>query len=260
MLIHWEFLILSGIFGLIIGSFLNVVATRGLAGESLLRRSACPTCETQLRWFELIPLVSFIFLKGRCRTCHAPISWWYPFIEVLTATTYVSIACTVPIHYLAATLFCASALIVTIRTDGEQMLILDSCSRWMIPVCWLCSWLGWLPLTITDSILGSVLGWGCCEAIRRIYAARAGREGLGAGDRELLGFLGALHGPLGTWIIIAISSIGSLIYVLCMIAAGRIHPQKFRTHEIPFGVALAITGLSMLIVPWRVILHVQSIF
>ena len=75
--------------GLAIGSFLNVVILRLKAGQSLLGRSKCPACQKTLSWFELIPLVSFFWQKGRCRSCQAPISWQYPVVEFSTGLLFV---------------------------------------------------------------------------------------------------------------------------------------------------------------------------
>ncbi|MBI5728531.1 MAG: prepilin peptidase [Candidatus Magasanikbacteria bacterium] len=79
-------------FGLSIGSFLNVVVYRTRARQSLSGRSQCPTCKSQLKWYELIPLASFLFLKRRCATCRANISWQYPLVEVGVALAFLSLA------------------------------------------------------------------------------------------------------------------------------------------------------------------------
>src|SRR3990167_4615259 len=79
-------------FGLIIGSFLNAVIYRLPRGISLLhpKRSFCPSCQHSLAWWENLPVLSWIFLKGRCSHCHAPISWRYPLIEVITAFLFLA--------------------------------------------------------------------------------------------------------------------------------------------------------------------------
>lgn len=79
------------LYGLIIGSFLNVVALRFESGETLGGRSHCPRCQALIRWYDNVPLFSFLFLRGRCRTCHAGISWQYPLVELGTGLLFAAI-------------------------------------------------------------------------------------------------------------------------------------------------------------------------
>ncbi|MBP9711763.1 MAG: prepilin peptidase [Candidatus Pacebacteria bacterium] len=87
------FIFLFFIFGLIIGSFLNVVVSRYNTKRTLAGRSACMSCATQLRWYELVPLFSYFALRGRCRTCSTRISMHYPFVELTTGLIFVGIFC-----------------------------------------------------------------------------------------------------------------------------------------------------------------------
>lgn len=82
---HTLFIIFTGLFGLIVGSFLNVVILRMNTGKTLGGRSMCLSCNKKLEWYELIPLVSFIIQRGRCTKCHSKISWQYPIVEAITA-------------------------------------------------------------------------------------------------------------------------------------------------------------------------------
>lgn len=85
----WFFIIFAAVLGLIIGSFLNVVILRYNTGRSLGGRSGCLACSQSLRWFELIPVLSFLFLGGRCRNCQTKVSWQYPLVELATAGLFV---------------------------------------------------------------------------------------------------------------------------------------------------------------------------
>src|SRR3989344_7766265 len=78
------------IFGLIIGSFLNCLIWRLYKNESLMGRSCCPKCGQQINWYDNIPLLSFIFLKGKCRRCHQAISWQYPIVELVTGALFLT--------------------------------------------------------------------------------------------------------------------------------------------------------------------------
>jgi leader peptidase (prepilin peptidase)/N-methyltransferase len=87
---EWAVVVLAGVFGLLVGSFLNVVVYRAPLGLSVSTpRSFCPTCDRQLAWWENVPVVSWVGLRGRCHTCHEPISVRYPLVELATSTTFV---------------------------------------------------------------------------------------------------------------------------------------------------------------------------
>src|SRR5690606_13178057 len=118
-----ELLLLTILF-LCWGSFLNVVGYRLIAGYSIIRpRSFCPHCSQQLAIRDLIPVVSWLMLRGRCRTCNKPISFLYPLIEVITALIFLGLYFFIDPHYWVSYGLLFSALIVTIRTDAETMLI-----------------------------------------------------------------------------------------------------------------------------------------
>jgi prepilin signal peptidase PulO-like enzyme (type II secretory pathway) len=106
------------------GSFLNVVAYRILHKKSIVKpRSQCPHCNHSLAWLDLIPVLSWVYLKGRCRYCGQPISTLYPFIEILTTLVMTLLVIMAPTRYVPAYFILFSALIVTIRSDIETMLI-----------------------------------------------------------------------------------------------------------------------------------------
>ena len=113
------------VFGAIIGSFLNVVIARG-GKESVNGRSRCPKCFAPLLWFELIPILSFFFQRGRCRHCRAPISWQYPIVETLTGLLFVlvfwkySFAATNVFEILLALAFFSLLIVVAVRDFYDQ--------------------------------------------------------------------------------------------------------------------------------------------
>src|SRR2546428_8423420 len=121
------FFILLLLLSLCWGSFLNVVGYRLMKDEHLLDRSRCIHCKHQIAWYDLIPVISYFMLKGKCRACRQPISGLYPFIELFTTMSMLLLYYLVDFEYFIAYFLFFSALIITIRTDLETMLI----SRWV---------------------------------------------------------------------------------------------------------------------------------
>ena len=120
---------------LIWGSFLNVVAYRWMQNKSIITpRSYCPYCEKAIAWYDNIPVLSWLILHGTCRSCQQPISWLYPFIELVTAISLIALYLSVPTIYLPAYALFFSALIIIIRTDLEHMLIMQAMTLYLIPV------------------------------------------------------------------------------------------------------------------------------
>ena len=229
-------LVIGALFGLCWGSFLNVVAYRSIKGKTLLGRSQCPFCKQQLAWYDLIPLLSWLTLRGTCRHCHHPISWLYPFIEVLTAlVTVLTLYLIEPMYWVGYGIF-FSALIITIRTDLETMLIFRPVSIGFVPIGFLCSSLRLLPLTPTHSILGALFGYGTLWLIAWIFRYLRNIEGLGEGDLELLAMIGSFIGPTGAWISLFLGSvIGSIVGIVLL--------RKSRNQAVPFGPWLSLGAI-----------------
>ncbi|MDA3903798.1 MAG: prepilin peptidase [Desulfuromusa sp.] len=233
------FLSSAFILGAVIGSFLNVCIYRIPAGKSIVSPpSACPHCGHRIRWFQNIPILSYLFLGGKCASCYTRISLRYPAIEALTGLLFVLV-----LYYFsfsAATLvywvFLAALVTITF-IDLDHQIIPDVISLPGIVVGFICSffipWLSW-----SDSVLGIVVGGGTLLAIAWIYEKVAKREGMGGGDIKLLGMLGAFLGWKAVLPVIFIASLmGSLIGVPLMLL------QKGDTKlAIPFGPFLAFAA------------------
>lgn len=226
------------------GSFLNVVAYRLVHEDSILKpRSYCPQCRHTLAWFDLIPLFSWIILKGRCRSCSQPISWLYPFIEFTTTLVLSLLVVRIPHDYLLAYFIFFSALIITIRTDLETMLISRFVSLFLVPLGFLFSTLHILPISLTESMLGAGFGYGILYVIAYFFYTFTGKEGMGQGDLDLLAFIGAFTGPYGAWISLLIgSTLGSLIGALY---TAIVKPPKGT--RIPFGPFLALGAICFVL-------------
>jgi leader peptidase (prepilin peptidase) / N-methyltransferase len=220
-----------------LGSFLNVIAYRLTHDIPFFApRSQCPHCTTQLAWYDLIPLFSWLWLHGRCRYCSRPISKLYPCIELLTVTIMTLVIITINQHYWAAYILFFSALIVTIRTDLETMLISRYVTLALVPIGFLLSYYHFLPLTLLSSIQGALFGYGILWLIRASFHLLTGKIGIGQGDLDLMAFIGAFTGTIGCWASLSIGSIiGAFIGSAYLIIA-----KQSKTCPLPFGPFLAL--------------------
>lgn len=239
--------ILIFIFGACWGSFLNVVAVRGLQGISFFGRSHCPSCNRTLQWWEIIPIISWIIIRGRCTTCHQHVSLWYPVIEYISALWIWSLVYSFPLHFLPALFLLSSALIVTIRTDGEHFLILRWCTIGIIPFGMAAAYFGLLPITINQSIVGCVFGAAYLALARTMFVWWKNYEGLGEGDIELIAAIGSFLGPMGmiTTLVIA-SCLGTAYGVSCLMISSKSDLQT----PIPFGLFLALGSWGTLLLKY----------
>jgi leader peptidase (prepilin peptidase)/N-methyltransferase len=222
------------------GSFLNVIGYRIIRNINICwPRSFCTQCKHTLTWYDLLPIVSWIMLAGKCRYCRKHISFLYPFIEILTAVSMTALFLTTPTSYLFAYFIFFSALIITIRTDFEMMLISRFLTIFLVPIVWLMATLNLLPISLTESILGSIFGYFFLFCIAKIFAWWTKKEGMGQGDFEFLACIGAFIGPLGCWITLLIAStLGSILGLLYIIIF-----RPGANLRIPFGPFLAFGAI-----------------
>ena len=132
--LYIDFLVL--VFGLVVGSFLNVVGLRLLSGEGIVfPPSKCPKCNTRLKWYDNIPVLAYILLRGKCRYCKAPISWQYPVVEACTAIMFLLIFLKFGVTFVTPMLFILTgASIVMCITDFREQVIFDWVSMPLIPI------------------------------------------------------------------------------------------------------------------------------
>ncbi|MHB8706187.1 MAG: prepilin peptidase [Coriobacteriia bacterium] len=243
-----------GLLGLVFGSFANVVVWRLPRNESLsVPPSHCPSCETPIHWYDNVPIVSWLLLRGRCRACDAPISVRYPFVEAASAMLCVVAAIRFGVSWrsiFAAALFylllvlsvidldhmrLPNVLVATMAGIGGAGVALSSVtSSVTVPLVGLPvdhSW--WQPIAL--ALAGGVLGGGVTLAISAAYQAIRGKSGLGMGDVKLLGALGLYVGPYVPLILFVGSVIGTVYGVLVQRTSGE--GMKAR---IPFGPFLAL--------------------
>lgn len=234
-------LILLFILFLCWGSFLNVVAYRLLRGENLARpRSHCPCCKTPIAWYDNIPVFSWIVLRSKCRHCHKPISLLYPLIELMTAVVLTLLYALTPITYFPAYFIFFSALLVSFRSDIETMLISQWVTVFILPLGPLFALAKLLPITLLESVAGAVLGYLFLWLVAKIFTLLTHKEGMGAGDFELLAFIGAFLGVVGCWLTLLIASVlGSIIGIILIVI------WRERSMKIPFGPFL-VTGAILI--------------
>ncbi len=225
------------------GSFLNVCAYRLITGGSLWSRSACPNCHNLLHWYDLFPILSWLTLRGKCRSCKAPISPLYPLIELLTASVCTVFLCTINPVYFPAYFLLTTALIITIRTDSEFMLIPRICSLYLVPVGIALAAFQYMPISWPESICGALMGYITLAAIAYLYKKKTGVTGMGDGDPELLAAIGSFVGVTGVWYTLLIASLSASLYAFILIA---LHKAGSDT-KIPFGPFLAVGALATIV-------------
>ncbi len=231
------------IFGACIGSFLNVCISRIPASESIIHPgSRCPACRHPIRFYDNIPVISYLWLRGKCRNCGQSISPRYPLVEILTGTmaalllVYFGPTVNAVVYFL---LVCA--LIIIIYIDLDHQIIPDIISLPGILIGFLASFI-LDELTYIDSIIGMFLGGGMLFAIACGYYLITRKEGMGGGDIKLLAMIGAFLGWKGVFFTIFIASVtGTLAGVLLMLFA-----EKSLKFAIPFGPFLSIGAIAYL--------------
>jgi leader peptidase (prepilin peptidase)/N-methyltransferase len=242
------------VFGLLIGSFLNVCIYRWPRDLSVVRpRSHCPACEKTIAWYDNVPLVSFLILRRRCRHCGARISWRYPQVELLTALLFFYFVWQFGPSLAAAKMCVFSALLVgLIYSDLEELILPDEMTLGgiaaglvfaiFVPIrdgiveLFLPGRAGW----ITEAALAAALpafflwfaGW--------VYYRLRQREGLGLGDVKLVAMIGSFLGLSSTLMALAGGSIAGSIIGYSYI---KITGKDPSTYELPFGTFLGAAAL-----------------
>lgn len=229
--------------GLCIGSFLNVCIHRWPKGKSIVRPpSSCPACGARIRWYDNIPILSFVFLRGRCRNCRISISVRYPLVELLTGLfamiTWGRYGAGVPaLIYFG---FIAALIVITF-IDIDHRIIPDTISLPGIPIGFIASF-GLPAVTWTDSLIGIAVGGGSLLGIAMGYQLLTGKDGMGGGDIKLLAMIGAFIGWRGVlFTIMASSFTGTVVGIMVMLRAG-----KGMKMAVPFGPFLAIGAILYL--------------
>jgi leader peptidase (prepilin peptidase)/N-methyltransferase len=223
------------VWGLLCGSFLNVLIHRLPRGESPWRgRSHCPHCRRTVRWFENVPVVSFLFLGGRCAGCRKPISWRYPAVELATAVlALVCVRHFGPTGQAAAYFLFLATLLAIACIDWGHMIIPDELSLGVIPVGLVLA-ATVLPIGLRQAFFGALAGAGFVWVVARAYRRFRGVEGMGFGDVKMAGMIGVFLGPLQVLLTIFVAAfLGSLFGAVLLARGGT------RKSMVAFGTFLA---------------------
>ncbi|MGQ0794223.1 MAG: prepilin peptidase [Deltaproteobacteria bacterium] len=260
-------LLCAFVLGSVIGSFLNVCIWRLPRGESVAYpASHCPSCDAPIRFYDNVPVLSYLLLRGRCRACGVGISAQYPVVEALSGAMAALLVWNFGVGTDAAFYFVfISALIVITFIDLEQMIIPNVISLpgilvglafgalrtdWGGAPALLASvrfdivgfFIAASEIPIFDSLLGAALGGGILLIIAIIYSAVRGREGLGMGDVKLLAMIGAF---LGWKSIIFVTLISSLLGTVVGIGV-MLYKKESMAYAIPYGPFLAAAAAAYL--------------
>ena len=233
--------IIIALLGAAIGSFLNVCIRRIPAGESLVfPASHCPKCNHSIRFYDNIPIISFLLLRGRCRNCRESISLQYPLVELLTAIMALLLFWKfgLTLKFLFSFLFACVLIIITF-IDLEHQIIPDVLTLLGIPVFFLAAVfaMGVSPL---EAVLGVLIGGGILYAIAFGYELITKREGMGGGDIKLLAMLGAFFGWKSLFFILLVSSfLGAIVGISVILIKG-----KDMRYAVPFGPFLSLAALA----------------
>jgi len=228
-------LIFAGACGAVVGSFLNVCIYRLPRHESIVTPpSACPSCRRPLAWYENVPVIAYLVLRGRCRTCGAPFGRRYVIVEAITAATFVAATWYFgPGLPLVSRLVFACALIVLFAIDLEHHLLPNVITLPGIVAGLVFSFLlhQW-----ADALLGILLGGGSLLALFYAWLWLRKEEALGMGDPKMLAMIGSFLGWRMTLLTLILGSLSGSIVGVALIATGRGH----RKSMLPFGCFLAI--------------------
>jgi leader peptidase (prepilin peptidase)/N-methyltransferase len=230
----------AALFGLIAGSYLNVVIYRLPLGLSTATpRSACPHCGAPVRARDNLPILSFLLLGGRCRDCRATISWRYPLVEAVTAALFVAALERFGLAPAAlAAAFFSCLMVALALIDLDHLLLPDRLTLSGLVVGLAAApWLPWGGLY--PALIGAATGAGVLLAVVGAWYLLRREEGMGLGDVKMLALIGAFVGWRGTLMTLFFASFAGSVVGLAMIARGEAGMRS----KLPFGSFLALGGL-----------------
>ncbi len=247
--------IFFAILGAAIGSFLNVLIHR-LPEESsiIFPASRCPRCGKAIRFYDNIPVISYILLRGRCRDCGERIAFRYPLVEAITAAFSLLLFWKygVTFQWLVSFAFVCALIVITF-IDLDHQIIPDVISLPGIPIFLLAA-VFVMKLRFLDAFLGFLIGGGCLYVIAFVYELLTKREGMGGGDIKLLAMIGTFLGWQSLLFVLLFSSLlGAVVGIVVMLAKGQ--DMKY---AVPFGPFLSAAAAAYIFIGdavMRLIVH-----
>jgi leader peptidase (prepilin peptidase)/N-methyltransferase len=232
----WFAIAVAAAYGLVFGSFLNVVVHRLPRGMSLVRPgSHCPACGAPIRWFDNVPVLSFLLLRGRCRACGAPISFRYPLVELASGCLAAAVVARFGLTSQGVEAMLLVMLLLPLGfIDLEHHLLPDVLTLPGIVLGLAGSLVGGLAAPL-DAVIGAVVGAAVPYAVIVVYRRLRGVEGMGLGDVKLLAMIGAFLGWRGVLLTLGLAATAGALLGLALIGLGK----GRRDTELPFGTFLA---------------------
>ena len=229
------------VLGAALGSFLNVLIYRLPEEMSIIfPASHCPHCRKAIRFYDNIPVISYILLKGRCRECHEKISFRYPLVELITAVISLLLFWKfgLTFQYLFSFIFVCALMVITF-IDLDHQIIPDVITLPGIPIFFLAAVFA-MNLRFLDAFLGFLIGGGCLYGIAFVYELVTKREGMGGGDIKLLAMIGAFLGWQSLLFVLLVSSLlGAVVGISLMMVKGQ--DMKY---AVPFGPFLSFAAVA----------------
>ena len=235
------------IVGLCIGSFLNVAILRGLSGEDMVfARSKCPKCQNQLKWYMNIPLISYLFLRGKCGFCKAPISFQYPLVEFICGLSFL-------ISFLVfglslKTLFIClifAMFILLAATDYKETVIIDYHAYILLGFALIYSYLNLGDINIIQAIIGAVSGFLFFEILARIGILFTKCRMFGEGDSLIALGLGAIFGIKNLLIVIALSFLIQCVSAIPVLIKKAFDEKKYKL-TIAYALVFLFTAVLLI--------------
>ncbi|NML47985.1 prepilin peptidase [Ramlibacter sp. G-1-2-2] len=255
---------LAGVFGLLVGSFLNVVIYRfpkmlerqwaaeaaDFTGQPVAEtdtfnlvtpRSRCRQCGHQIRWYENIPVLSYLVLRGKCSQCGTRIGMRYPVVELVTAALFALCGWRFgfTLHAAAWAAF-AALLICQFLIDFDTQILPDDLNYTLLWLGLLASAVGFTGVALVSAVWGAALGYLVFWVIFQLFKLATGKEGMGYGDFKLLAALGAWFGAEYLLAIVLLSSIVGAVLGIVLLVVGKIANKDI---PMPFGPYLAGAGM-----------------
>jgi len=240
----FEYVIVT-LLGLTFGSFSNVLINRLPLGLTIMTPSQCPRCNTNIKFYDNIPVLGYLLLKGQSRCCQKPISVQYPLIEILIALIAVTSFSYYGVTIATFTIFLlATSLVILFMTDFKEYIIPNTITYPLAVIGLSLSVLELNPLNtfVVDSLVGGIASGLLFFIISKAYFYLKNRDGLGLGDVKMIAMLGFWLGVEAILMIIIVSSILGIIVGLSLIAAKKIEAQEY----LPYGCFISIAALIVI--------------